>query len=299
MLRRLAASFLVIGLVVAATPSTGRANELACDVSVDYSNLSGSDYTFLDELELRVEEYLNEEAWTEDRFQDFERINCSFQIFFQEALSLTDFRVQVVVASRRPIYATTQQTPVVRFSDENWRFSYAKGQPLVHDLQSYDALASVLDFYAYILLGYDYDTFSRLGGTPYFEQARRVADLAQSTGATGWSPVGGQGRNTLIQELLDPRFRPLREAYFDYHFGALDRFVEQTEGARQQVLTVLQSLRALEEETSRQYVMDVFYSAKYQELAAIFEGSSLNSQAYALLSELDPSHLSAYKKLAQ
>ena len=295
--RSLAALVIAVLLCWGAGSRTAAAQELNCTVSVDYSALSGSEYTFLDELKNKVEEYLNDEAWTDDRFQDFERIDCSVEIFFQEATSLTDFRAQLVVAARRPIYATTQQTTVVRLRDASWEFSYTKGEPLVHDTERYDALTSVLDFYAHLLLGYDYDTFSREGGTPHFEEARRIADLAQSAGAAGWTEVGGQGRVSLITQLLDARYRPLREAYFRYHLSGLDRFVDETTAARQAVLRALQSLQTLEGEVSSRYVLDIFFASKYQELAALFEDSSLASQAYALLSQLDAAHLSEYDRL--
>ena len=294
---RLLAVLGVALLYCVAVPGSSLAQELNCSVSVDYSSLSGSEFSFLEELEVKIEEYINEENWTNDRFQDTERIDCSVEIFFQEATSLTDFRAQLVVGSRRPIYATTQQTPVVRLRDANWQFSYTKGEPLVHDTERHDDLTTVLDFYAYLLLGYDYDSFSALGGTPYFEEARRLAELAQATGASGWEQVGGQGRLALITQLLDTRYEAMREAYFRYHFAGLDRFVDETPAARQSVLSALRSIQALDEEVGGRYIIDLFFASKYQELAAIFEGSSLASQAYGLLSQLDASHLSAYESL--
>lgn len=298
MKRRFFAALLAAVLLCwGAAPRTSAAQELNCSVSVNYSRLSGSEFSFLEELEAKIQNYLNEETWTDDRFQNFERINCNIEIYFQEATSLTDFRAELAVGSRRPIYSTTQQTPVVRLRDANWEFSYTKGAPLVHDTERYDPLTSVLDFYAYLLLGYDYDTFSELGGTPHFEKARRIADLAQSTSAPGWTTVGGQGRVTLITQLLDPRYRPLRRASFRYHFAGLDRFVEEPDAARQSVMSALQTLQTLDEAVSRRYVLDLFFASKSQELAALFDASPLEGRAYALLSRLDASHTSTYEKL--
>lgn len=279
-------------------PSPAQAQELNCSVSVDYSQLSGSNFTFLDELEQRVESYMNERSWTEDTFQEVERIDCSMQIIFQQAPSLTEFQARLVVATLRPIYGTTQATPVVRLNDPNWRFSYSRGASLIHNLGEYDPLTSVLDYYAYLILGYDYDTFSKRGGTPYFEQARRIAERARSAGGGGWSGIGGsQSRTDLIDQLLDTRYRPLRDAYFTYHFGGLDHFVSSTKKARNNVLTVLNNLSTLYEDVSRSYAIDMFFAAKYEELAAIFEEAPMSSQAYAILSEVDPSHLSEYDRL--
>jgi hypothetical protein len=122
---------------------------------------------------------------------------------------------------------------VLQVNDSEWQFEYAQGTPLTFDVERYNALTSVLDFYAYVMLGYDYDTFSELGGAPHFQKARRIAELAQSQNATGWSAAGDdRNRIALITQLLDPRFVPLRKAYFQYHFGGLDHFVGQKNSTR-------------------------------------------------------------------
>ncbi len=293
---------LVILILAGAVLGPGRvvAQEFECRVTLNYQKLQGSDYTYLDELRTEIEEYLNERRWTEDRFEEFERIDCTFQIFIEEAVSLTSFRARLIPAIRRPIFGTTQSTTVAQFNDAEWQFTYAQGTPLIYDPERFDPLTSMLDFYAFVLLGYDYDTFSELGGTPHFEKARRIAERAQSFGAAGWSQLSGdRGRTQLITQLLDPRFRPLRKAYFDYHFNGLDHFVSATDRARTATLSTLQELNILIQSLGRQYAIDLFFSAKFQELPFLFEGSALSSQAYGLLVELDPSHLSDYNMLVQ
>ena len=281
-------------------PNGAYAQEFNCSVSVNYSQLSGSDFTFLGDLQLDIDEYMNKQRWTEDTFQENERIECAIQVLFQESISLTSFQARLIVVSRRPTYNTTHSSVVVQFNDDNFQFNYAQGQPLVFNLEQYDPLSSVLDFYAYVMLGYDYDTFSVLGGTRYFEIARRVAERASSQSAPGWSQVGSdRGRMNLVTQILDPRFRPLRKAYFDYHFNGLDRFVSETDAARNSVLEVLQSLEVLFDDVARQYALDLFFSAKYTELASIFEQSPRGAEAYDLLTQLDPSHTSDYQRLVQ
>jgi hypothetical protein len=164
--------------------------ELLCDVNVNYSQVSGSDFDFLGGLQGEIEEYLNERQWTDDRFERNERILCSMSIVILEAVSLSEFQAQLVVTSFRPIYGTVQNTRVVQISDQEWTFEYSRGRPLVFDLESYDSLTSVLDFYAYLLLGYDYDTFSELGGSAHFARARRIAEIAERSGDPGWGGIG-------------------------------------------------------------------------------------------------------------
>lgn len=297
---RLFAALIVAVLLGFGAARPAAAQEFNCSVTVDYSNLAGSDFTFLGEMKDRIEEYFNQQVWTDDRFLESERIECTAQVIFEEAVSLTSFRARLIVASRRPIYNTTQYSTVVQFNDSEWQFNYAQGQPLVFDLETYDPLTSVLDFYAYVMLGYDYDTFSELGGTPHFDAARRIAERAQSQSAPGWSQIGSdRGRMKLISQILDPRFRVLRKAYFDYHFAGLDHFVTETQSARTSVFNVLETLNDFFDEVSRQYAIDLFFSAKSSELASVFQGSQLSSQAYDLLTQLDPAHMSDYGVLVR
>lgn len=294
------AAGLVLLLFFGTGPSPAQAQELSCRVQIDRSQLGGSEYAFLDDLERRIREYLNNRTWTDDEFRPQERITCSMQIVIQEALSLTEFRARLVVTSRRPIYNTSQSTIVTRINDAQWEFEYGRGRSLSYDIDLYDPLTSVLDFYAYILLGYDYDTFDELGGTPYFERARRIANQAEGEGDPGWSAIGAErSRARLAADLLDQRHQALRRAYYRYHRKGLDRYVSETEAARKQILAALETVQEFNASVTRSYPLDLFFSTKYQELTAAFEGSDRRRQAYNLLSQMDPAHSSEYNQLIE
>ncbi len=287
-------------LAMAGWAPGAQAQELSCRVSINFRQLSGSSFTYLNDLRQLIGEYLNRNAWTDDTFLSGERIVCQMQIIFEEAITLTSFRAQIVLTSRRPIYGTSQNTNVLQINDDNWQFDFSQGTPLVFETERYGALTSVLDFYAYIMLGYDYDTFSELGGEEHFRKARRILELAQARGGIGWDALGGdRGRAELITQLLDPRFEPLRRAYFAYHFYGLDHFISDPRNARLAVFDVLGTMQALDQDLSRQYTIDLFFSTKFQELTAIFQQSPLSVQAYGILTEVDPSHLTQYNSLVE
>jgi hypothetical protein len=148
------------------------------------------------------------------------------------------------------------------------------------------------------MLGYDYDTFDALGGQKHFEEARRIADLAQTRGALGWSSVGwGQSRGELISQIMDPRFQSLRRIYFDYHYGVLDHFIQGPDEARDTMLGIVEELAALREDVTRAYYLDQFFAAKYQEMIRVFRGSQEASRAFDALSQSDPAHLSDYSTM--
>ena len=290
----------VLGTLLLASPADGQ--ELRCRVQIDDSQISGaeSEFDFLDDLERQIREYMNQRSWTDDAFLPHERISCSMQIVLQESISLSEFRARLVVTTRRPIYGTSQSSVVARVNDPEWRFEYSRGSSLNHDLDRYDPLTSVLDFYAYLILGYDYDTFSPLGGTPFFDRAQTVADQAEGSGDPGWSSVGTQQtRVQLLSNLRAQRHEPLRRVYYKYHRKGLDRFVQETEAARKTLMEVLRTLRTLRDRLSQSDALNLFFATKNQELTAIFEESDLEGQAQGLLVQMDPSHSSQYNRLAE
>ncbi|MGD8415200.1 MAG: DUF4835 family protein, partial [Candidatus Latescibacterota bacterium] len=153
-------------------PATGQ--ELNCTVRIDNSALAGNDnYSHITQLKPLIEEYLNNRAWTNDRFRREERIRCDLEITMLSgsASGFKTFSAQLSVGAFRPIYGTTQETNVTQIADGNWVFGFEPNSSLVYDPDRFDPLTSVLDFYAYLMLGYDYDSFFPLGGTPHFEQA--------------------------------------------------------------------------------------------------------------------------------
>ncbi len=295
--RRLA--LFVLFLLAVSAPS--RAQELACQVSINRASLDGNEYVFLDEMEDAVFRYLNNRAWTDDVYTDRERIDCSFQITFTEAPSLSSFAAQLVVQVYRPIYGTAQRSTSLLLRDDAWAFNYTRGQSLIYDPNRFDALTSVLDFYANIILGVDYDSFSELGGTEYFDRARVIAELGRSNAsASGWGQdlTEERSRYALVEQFLDPRFEPLRRAHFTYHFRVLDHFVIQPQVAWAEALVMLQELNEMYQQFNRrQYATDVFYGARYQELAALLADAPERNQAYALLSEMDQAHIGTYDAL--
>jgi len=290
---------LVCALVLVAP---ARAQELSCRVQIDDSQISGaeSEFDFLDDLQRQIQEYMNTRSWTDDRYLSHERISCSMQIVILESVSLSEFRARLIVTARRPIYGTSQSTVVARINDPEWRFEFSRGASLNYDLDRYDPLTSVLDFYAYLILGYDYDTFSPLGGTSHFQTAQTVADQAEGSGDPGWSSVGTQqNRVQLLSNLLAPRHEPLRRVYYEYHRQGLDRFVQETDAARQKMMEVLKTLQTLTDRLSRSFALTLFFSTKNEELTAIFAGSDMESQAHSLLVQMDPSHSSQYDRLTE
>jgi hypothetical protein len=276
------------------------AQELNANVTIDRSQISSTSLNYLDNLAQELETYINEYNWIDANFQEQERIGMDLQITLLAVDNNYNFEAQVVIRSRRPIFNTPQETALFLFNDESWNFNYTPNRALMHDKLQYDGLTSLIDFYAYIILGYDFDSFSALGGTPYYSEAQNIVSLAQTTSSPGWSR-GSNRRNRaqLVADLLNTNFRVFRRAIYQYHRQGLDAFLNDPQKGRQQVLQALQKIQEAKRNTSSNLLFDIFFNAKYREIVSIFEDADaqVRLEAYNLLSQIDQSHLTEYRKL--
>jgi hypothetical protein len=283
-----------------AIPTPAAAQELNVTVDVNKSQISSSAYDYLDELAPVIQRYLNDFNWTEDQFTEDERINVNMQIVLTNVDNNANFDANLIITSYRPIYNSRAQTPLLIISDNAWRFNYTRNRNIVRDQMQFDDIASVLDFYAYVILGYDYDTFSELGGTPHFRRAQQIVEIAQNAASTGWASSGSRrNRYQLINQMMSGSYEGFRKANYQYHRLGLDQFVNNQDEARAQVLEALALLRATQRQNTENYLFDLMFSAKFREFTAIFldAETSMKLDAYNLLVELDQSHMTEYQKL--
>lgn len=278
-----------------------QAQEINANVSVDKSQLSSTSLDYLDQLSNKIETYINEYDWIDPNFEEGERIGLEMQITLMSVDDDYNFDAQIVIQSQRPIYNSPQKTPVLLFNDSNWAFNYTPNRTLIHDELQFDGLTSLIDFYCYIVLGYDFDSFSKLGGSDYFSEAQNIASVAQSSSSAGWSRSSTNRRNRaqLLANLTSTSYGSLRSAFYKYHRKGLDVFIKDPQKGRQQIIESLKMIQDSKQTTSRNLLYDVFFNAKYRELVSVFEDAKTNIRikAYNLLSDIDQSHLSTYQKL--
>lgn len=279
----------------------GYAQELNCTVSLNDRQISGASYDYVSELTGEIENYLNNHRWTDHRFDEQERILCNMQIVLTSVDSQYNYSAEVVFTIRRPIYNTNQQSTLMVLSDANWRFDYPRGKSLIRDEMQFDELASFLDFYAYVILGLDYDSFSELGGSSFFNRAQDIFDLGQNAGATGWGRSIGAQRNRfgLINDLTSSSYQDLRVAFYRYHRLGLDQFTLDPELAREEVVETIDLIRETKRRTSNNYLFDLFFSAKYTEITALLRDADteVRNRAFSLLQDVDPAHSTEYRQL--
>ncbi|MGF1670229.1 MAG: DUF4835 family protein [Balneolaceae bacterium] len=272
-----------------------------CTVTINDRQISSSASEDIRNLGPQIERYINERRWSGDRFREHERINCRFQIILNNVDSQFNYSAEVIIDAQRPIYDTMQQSSILLINDNNWRFNYTRNKSLIFDELQFDDLTSFIDFYVYIILGFDYDTFSELGGTSFFNNARSVMELAQNSSSPGWSRSIGSQRNRfgLINDLSNPLYEQLRRAIYRYHRLGLDQFTQNTNVARTQILDALKIIRDNKERTSSNYLFDIFFDTKFVEITSVFLDSEIQQRMEALnvLTSADPGHSTEYQKL--
>ena len=203
------------------------AQELNCSVKVNAQKRQLVDPKVYETLEQTIREFMNSTKWTDDFFQTEERINCNILLTIQEELSATSFSADLAIQASRPVFNSDYETAILNHIDKEVTFSYEEFQPLIFSRNTYnDNLSAVLSFYAYVILGLDYDSFSLFGGEPYLQAAQEIINNVPSSAAAankGWRSVdGNRNRFWIAENLLSPRIREFRETWYQYHRHGLD-----------------------------------------------------------------------------
>jgi len=290
--------FVLMALLAPLLPLLSLSQELDCDVTVNYESLPSYNKEQLTDFAHQVKNYMNQYSWTGKNYGN-EKIKCSINIFFLGASGDNKYTVQAFVGSQRPIYvndsASNHDTPILRIMDDKWQFTYVKNQPLYHNEYRADALLNVLDFYAYVIIGFDNDSFDPLGGTKEFQKAAEIANLAATNSPTGWEPSGASyTRMRLINELLSAKYQVFRQTFYNYHYNGLDMMGTDSRAALDTVLTSLKTISDLRSTIDAQSLLvKIFFDTKYMEIADLFLQYP-NRSVYATLAAYDPSHQQTY-----
>ncbi len=285
------AAVIVLLLLVLSSPLS--AQQIDITVLVNYEAIPTTNKDLLRDFENDVKTYLSNYNWGTGNPAD--KVKCTLNIFFQSVIGDNRYSAQVFIGSQREIFKSAQSTAVVRLFDGLWEFTYMKTRPLNHNLNTYDDLTSFLDFYMYLVMGYDFDTYEKLSGTPLFQKAADVASQGRSTGQKGWQPAtSGYSRAQLIDELMSPTFQPVRAASWHYHFTGLDSLSISRDRACKNILGAVQMIAdAKKNADPRNVVIKSFFEAKAKELADVFADYP-DPSVYTFFTSVDPNHQQAY-----
>lgn len=286
------------GLTAGWLSQEARAQELNCDVTVMAPQVSNVDPVRFEVLEDQIREFMNSRRWTNDQFDIEERIECTLLITINSAPSQTSFSGSIQVQASRPVYYSDYKTPIFTSNDNDFDFTFIDNQIIQFSLDQHrDNLSSTLAFYAYMILGTDYDTFAFEGGTDNFLKAQTIVANAQNAGESGWKASQGQrNRFWMVENILSQTFRPLRECNYVYHRMGFDKLYSDLEGARKSIAEAITELRTIHRIKPSSHNVQLWFAAKQNEIIQLFKSAPPEEidAITPVLKELDPGNIKRY-----
>lgn len=276
--------------------------ELNCQVSVVSPQIQGTtEKQAFEQLQKAIFEFMNNTRWTKDNYTTAERIDCSILINVTQKLGVDEYKATIQVQSRRPVFKSSYFSPVVNYIDENFQFKFQQFQQLDFNLNTFsNNLTSVLAFYAYVVIANDYDTFSNLGGTEYYQKAQTIVSNAQSASEVGWkSNESNKNRYWIVENALQPVFQPIRECLYKYHRLGLDIMNEKADDGRKIILNSTDLLLGVYKNRPASFIMELFFNAKVDEIVNVFSKGTPEEKTKAVetLTTVDPANSNKYFKI--
>ncbi len=305
MLLSVKSRLLVAALLLTIFRTPVNAQELYCNVSVSAQKIQGSNREIFQSMQRDIYEFMNSTVWTDNIISYSERIECNILINLDKQLSADEFKGTLQVQMSRPVYNTTYESTVLNFVDNNLQFRYVEFQPLEFNPNAYtSSLVSILSYYAYLIIGLDFDTYSPKGGTPYYQVAEKIVNNAQNAIETGWKPYDGtrnKNRYWLIKNILGEEYSGVRQFLYLYYIKGLDRMESDMQIARTEIY---ESLRRLQEVYRSRpdpfmYFLSVIMEAKASEIVNLYTPAfpEEKNRVVQILTEIDPANESKYKEI--
>lgn len=283
-------SFMAFCLALMLMPLRPTAQELNCTVEIDVSSLSSNQQVF-ETLREAVNEYMNNTKFTTAQFSPNEKIECRLFLTVKE---YTDDVVKgdLQIQSTRPVYNSSYTTTLINFKDNKIEFAYRENEPLVFSETTMESnLTAILNYYAYLILAIDFDSFSPRGGQPYFDRLATIVQLAQSSGETGWKAFeDNRNRSAVLSAFTDPNTEGMRDMIYQYHRRGLDEMSMSPDKGRATITQALETLRKVAQTAPMSVALPMWRDAKLDELINVYSKGSQSErdQVYDLLMQLYP-----------
>ena len=291
---------LLMVLSLLLTISYGQAQELNCNINLNSDQVEGSNKSVFVTLKKSITEFVNNRKWTELTYANAERIECTMNIIVKK-MDDDVFTAEIQVQSRRPVFNSSYYSTLFNFKDNSFTFKYKEFDQLEMNENTITSnLTAVLAYYAYIIIGYDMDSYSRLGGTPYFLAAESIVNSAQGVDLAGWKAFESpKNRYALVNNLTDEAFKKFRGFIYEYHRLGLDDMTSNAINARGKIAEGLPLIREANRARPSAIIISSFMDAKGDELVNIFSKGNQKEKtdAVEILSDINPTQTSRYEKI--
>ncbi len=281
------------------------AQELNCQVSIISDaklEINSTEQDALTQLKQIVTDIMNNTQWTKDNFKIEERINCNIQLQINKIPSPGVFSGSIQIQSTRPAFNTNYNSLIINYQDDDVTFAFSRNSMIIYAPNQFrDNLSSILAFYAYFIIGMDYDSFSLKGGTSYFVEAQQIVTNAQNSGGVGWksNEQGKRNRYWLVDNILQGAYEPLRECNYNYHRNGIDLLDEDKIKGRKAMYDALFRLTPIAQARPNSLNVLSFLNAKSTEIKNILFDAELKekNEFVNLLKRLDPANTSKYQEI--
>lgn len=303
--------FLLIFLLSGFYTSNGQ--ELNCKVSVRHDRITNVDQQVFTDMERAITTFLNTRKWTSDEFGVQEKIDCIIMFNLTAKLDGVQdgYEATMNIQATRPVFNTGFNTSLINFIDKEANFKFNQFSPLVFDDNRVsssgeaitDNLAATLAYYAYIILGLDYDSFAMNGGNNYFKKAQNVVNNApEGKGVRGWKAVDGtKNRYWLAEQILNPRFADFHKYWFTMHRLGYDLYYDKPNEAKRNILGGISTLQKLNRDNPNAILVQFFFNSKSTEIMNLLADMPVadRQQYITLLSQADVTNAQKYQNLSK
>lgn len=276
--------------------------ELNCKVEVNADKVQNVNKEVFNTLQSAISDYINTQKWTEAQFSTNEKIECRLYLTinsYEEPNISGDLQIQ----SLRPVYNSNYTTTIINFKDTKVDFTYELNQPLVFSDVSWEGnLTGILNFYAYLIIAMDFDTFSPNGGDPYYDKAENIVRMAQSEGESGWKAFEDtKNRSSVLSAYTDKTTSGIRDILYKYHRKGLDEMVVSPDKGRSIITQTISTLQSIYDIAPMSVCLSMFKDAKLDELVNVYSKASKTErdEVYEILKVLYPTETTRLKKIKE
>lgn len=286
---------LLIFTVIILSILSANSQELNCRININKSQIQGTNEDLFRSMRKDLYEFMNNTKWTNNVFSNNERIECQIQINISKYNGIDKFTGNISVQSSRTIFNSNYKSPILNLKEKkDFDFYYAEGQALEFNENTHISnLTSVLAFYAYIIIGLDYDSYGMLSGTEYFQKAKLIMNNAQSDPDENWKAFSKyKNRNDLIDNITSNSNSGLRKLYYRYHRLGLDVMNDKTIQGRNEIANSFKLLKTVYNRKPDSYFLRIFLFTKIDEIVKIFSEAPMpeKRKVYNILKEIDPTN---------
>ena len=282
------------------------AQELDARISINHSQVQGTDAIVFDDLEQNLTRFVNERQWTSMQFYKNERIQCSFNITVTKYDKASNvFTCKAVVQANRPVYNASYTTTLYSNTDNDFNFEYAQFDQIQFNEEQVDnQLTALMAYYAYLIIGLDLDSFAPMGGDDVLQQCMNLTNNAQNLNYPGWKAFdSSRNRFAIINDYLDGAMKPFRQLQYDYYRNGLDVMATNADRGRAAITTALEEdLKKAHADRPLSLLPQIWTDYKRDELANIYRGKGTQKEkqsVYDILFGINASQNTAWEKIKE